>query len=82
MLTINIHNDGTGTDTSANYTYVVRVNDEVIETGSIFKHNRSDGWRQLVRELVSCADCKAPLDKNGNCTGLEKALEERKTPAK
>ena len=48
MLTIEITNDGTGTDRDANYTYVVRVNNEVLEVGTIKGHDRSDGWRYLV----------------------------------
>ena len=48
MLTIEIKNDGTGTERNANYVYVVLANDEVIETGSIKGHNRADGWRYLV----------------------------------
>lgn len=48
MLNIEIVNDGTGTERSANYKYVVRVNDEVLEIGTIKGHDRSDGWRYLV----------------------------------
>lgn len=48
MLKIEITNDETGTDESANYTYVVRVGDKILESGTIEGHNRSDGWRYLV----------------------------------
>ena len=48
MLKIEITNDETGTDRSANYTYVVRANDKVLEVGTIRGHDRSDGWRYLV----------------------------------
>ena len=48
MLIIEITNDGTGTDKNANYTYVVRVNNDVLEVGTIRGHDRSDGWRYLV----------------------------------
>jgi len=48
MLKIEITNDETGTERSANYNYIVRVNDEVIEVGTIKGHNRADGWRYLV----------------------------------
>lgn len=48
MLIIEIKNDGTGTERDANYTYVVRANDEVLETGVIRGHDRRDGWRTLL----------------------------------
>lgn len=48
MLKIEITNDETGTERSANYNYTVRINDRVIEAGTIKGHNRSDGWRYLV----------------------------------
>jgi len=48
MLTIEIENDTTGTITRANYNYTVRVNDTVIEVGTIKGHYRADGWRYLV----------------------------------
>ena len=51
MLIILIHNNGTGTDESANYDYEVRVNQKVIETGRIEGHNRKDDWRALVGKL-------------------------------
>lgn len=52
MLIIKIQNDSTGTDTSANYRYQVMVNDTVIESGTVKKHNRSEGWRGLLLQLV------------------------------
>lgn len=48
MLIVEIHNEGTGTERSANYTYVVRVNDEILEVGTIHGHDRRDGWRALL----------------------------------
>lgn len=48
MLTIEIENDTTGTNKRANYKYTVRVNEEVIEFGTIKGHDRSHGWRYLV----------------------------------
>ena len=56
MLMILIHNDGTGTNESANYTYEVRVNDSVVEKGNIKGHNRKDGWKVLVGELAKERD--------------------------
>jgi hypothetical protein len=57
MLIVYIHNDGTGTNNSANYTYQVCVNDVVIETGEVKGHDRDKGWRKLVEE-VSKQDTK------------------------
>jgi len=52
MLTINIRNDGTGTDDAANYAYTVMVNREVIASGEVKDHKRLDGWRALVRQVL------------------------------
>ena len=52
MLTINIRNDGTGTDEAANYTYNVMVNRKVIAIGEVKGHQRMDGWRALVRRVL------------------------------
>lgn len=52
MLMIFIHNDGSGTNESANYEYEVRVNDETLERGIIKGHNRDDGWRALLAQIV------------------------------
>jgi hypothetical protein len=54
MIIVLIHNDGTGTDKSANYTYEVRVNQKIIETGNIKGHNCKDGWKVLLHELTDC----------------------------
>lgn len=53
MLIIHIINDGTGTDDAANYSYGVWINHEKIASGHVKGHNRADGWRALVRELVA-----------------------------
>jgi len=53
MLIIKIQNDSTGTNKSANYRYQVLVNQTVIESGEIRGHNRDDGWRKLVIQLVN-----------------------------
>ena len=63
MLTINIHNDGTGDEKTGNYDYQVRVNQEVIAEGRIEKHNRKAGWMALVysmylKEMISKYDYK------------------------
>ena len=52
MLIIRIHNDGTGTNESANYTYEVRVNHTVLVRGKIKRHNRNHGWRVLLQCLL------------------------------
>ncbi len=51
-LILIIHNDGTGTDDSANYNVTVRVNERVIATRRVEGHNRADGWEELVRRIV------------------------------
>ena len=52
MLLVLVHNDGTGSEEKANYDYEVRINNEVIERGRVQGHNRKDGWRALIREIV------------------------------
>ena len=52
MLIVLVHNNGTGTQETANYDYEVRINHEVIEHGRILDHNRNDGWRALIREIA------------------------------
>jgi len=52
MLTINIHNDGSGTEDSAHYDFLVLVNDKEIDRGRVTGHNRSDDWRTLVMRLL------------------------------
>lgn len=52
MLTIRIHNTGTGTNESANYDYWVYVNQREIAKGEIKGHNRDKGWVKLVGMIV------------------------------
>ena len=52
MLIIKIQNDGTGTPEIGNYRYQVMINDAVIESGEVKKHNRKEGWRGLLLNLV------------------------------
>ena len=56
MLTINIRNDGTGTDAVANYTYCAMVNRKVIAIGEVKNHNCADGWRELVRRVAEAKE--------------------------
>lgn len=50
-LIIVFHNDGTGTETSANYNVGVFINKRQIAKDRIEGHNRADGWERLVRRL-------------------------------
>lgn len=63
MLILEIHNDGTGTESSANYDYRVRVNEQVIEQGHITGHDRREGWAALVnlmlQERMKCRTASA-----------------------
>lgn len=52
MLTINIHNDGSGTEDSSNYDFSVLVNGKEIDRGRVTGHNRADDWRTLVIRLL------------------------------
>lgn len=52
MLTINIHNDGSGTEDSANYDFTVLVNSREINRGRVIGHNRTDDWKALVMRLL------------------------------
>jgi hypothetical protein len=56
MLTVEIVNDCTGTDESANYGYRVLVNDQIIHRGSVSGHNRNDPWINLIRLLIDQVD--------------------------
>lgn len=56
MLTIKIHNDGTGTNESANYTYRVYVNTTLIDHGIIKKHDRKKGWKKLLEKEWTCLE--------------------------
>ena len=51
MLTITVHNEG-GTNESANYTYVVSVNRDVISTGEVLDFNRDMGWEALIDQVL------------------------------
>ena len=52
MLIIKIHNDGTGTNESANYDYGVYINERRITNGRIKGHDRYNGWQELVKKLL------------------------------
>ena len=67
MLTIQIHNDGTGDETSANYDVTTYINRHVIWTGRIKGFNRSAGWVGLIRAVAEEAykDGKSNLEEAG-----------------
>lgn len=52
MLTIEVHNNRTGTNENANYHYYVCVNGNEIARGSIMGHNRSNGWTSLISLII------------------------------
>jgi hypothetical protein len=60
VLTIAIQNDGTGTDSSANYTYRVYVNRRQIGSGEVRGHIRKDGWAVLLRLIAEIAQPSSP----------------------
>lgn len=52
MLIVEIQNDGTGPQASANYNVRVRANLEVLKEFRVEGHNRADGWQKLL-EMVA-----------------------------
>jgi hypothetical protein len=53
MLTIQIHNvTQPRNDKDSNYTYDVYVNQDVIASGMVFGHDRSEGWINLVEMVL------------------------------
>lgn len=52
MLTLEVVNDGTGTDSSANYRYSVFINSSRIDGGRIFGHNRKIGCNALLSAVI------------------------------
>ena len=60
MLIIKVHNDGTGSNESANYDYGVYVNYRRIANGRIKGHNRDDGWEKLIARLLNESKAKPP----------------------
>jgi hypothetical protein len=56
VLTVRLHNDGTGSNASANYDATVRVNDKLIWQGRVEGHDRDSGWPTLLRQLADAAE--------------------------
>lgn len=52
MLIVLVQNDGTGTNKNANYKYTIKINEKIIETGTIKGHNREHGWQSLIIKLA------------------------------
>lgn len=88
MLTLQILNDTTGDNDTANYTYRVMVNTREVASGRVKGHRRADDWWKLVRlviedgEAASAEDDEpAQLDKAGglveagDCGGNEMMRE-------
>jgi hypothetical protein len=67
MLIIKIQNDGTGTPEIGNYRYQVMVNDTVIESGEVKGHERKEGWRGLLLNLVDTSSKKELENLIGLC---------------
>lgn len=61
MLTIEIINDGTGTNAEGNYNYRVLVNGEVIDEGRVEGHTRAAGWAVLAGKVAADADQRRTL---------------------
>ena len=62
MITIQIQNDGTGTDESANYDWRVGINFHLIARGRVEGFNRADGWRELLRLVSYAPNIEPPAD--------------------
>ena len=48
MLTLTIHNDGTGNERVGNYDVTVKSNNDVLWKGRVNGHDRSHGWLALL----------------------------------
>ena len=72
MLHLRILNVG-GPDDSANYDWSARVNHELIDRGRVGGHDRSKGWRDLVRMIAGESPEVAALRER--VAALEAAIE-------
>jgi len=52
MLTIEFHNDSTGTEITGNYNYRVIINDKLIANGRVEGHQRKMGWVFLLIQFA------------------------------
>lgn len=70
MLTINVHNVGSDRpDGLSDYEYEVKINQNVIEKGTVKGHNRKDGWKCLIEMLITKSGLEFYLgEKHHNAT--------------
>jgi hypothetical protein len=61
VLILEIANELTHTDNSANYSYVVKVNSQTISYGKVFGHQREHGWKALVLKVLVDAPSESSL---------------------
>lgn len=52
MLHLHIRNTCTGTPQVGNYNWHLYCNEELVESGNVNGHERSKGWRDLVRMIA------------------------------
>lgn len=52
MLIIKVTNDDTGDERVGNYDYAVLVGSTIIAEGRVDGHERSQGWKELIRKLL------------------------------
>jgi len=55
MLILEIANSFMHTDDSADYSYVVKINNTAISCGKNFGHQRGLGWKALVKTVLEDA---------------------------
>jgi hypothetical protein len=61
MLTVEIINDGTGTNTEGNYDYRVLVNGKTIAEGRVEGHARIGGWAELLKKVSADGEHRRTL---------------------
>ena len=66
MLTLEITNALMHEDNCADYSYVVKVNSELISIGRILGHRREDGWKALVQQVLDDAEPPVGNDTRGS----------------
>jgi hypothetical protein len=52
MLHLIIVNDGTGKENIGNYKVTVNINNREISAFRVKGHDRSKGWKELLRQIV------------------------------
>jgi hypothetical protein len=69
MLIVLIHNDGTGTNESANYDFEVLVNKNSIARGKVAGHNRNHGWKALLLQIATSSFVYGDFDEGAERKG-------------